>query len=279
VNGSQRPRAVSEALLAGLGSRLTERDRQIALDCYEHRVLTTEQLTRLYFTGARTARARLHTLYTLRVLDRFRPPWQRGDGSTPHHWTLDEAGAHLVAAEQGIDRRQLRWRHASALSIATSIMLTHQVEVNELFARLALEASAAGGSLTEWYGERSTRSMFAGLVTPDGYGVLTLPGLPSTHLLLELDRGTEPAERLREKAERYTQAIPRSTLRHSKPAILLAVPTHARARTAAAAVGDANAPITVAVWSAASTQSTLAIVTDAGSESDKRASRLSRQGP
>lgn len=68
------------------------------------------------------------------------------------------------------------------------------------------------------------------------------------HLLLELDRDTEPAERLHEKATRYARAIPRSALRHANPLILLAVPTTARAQTATAAVTSTGAPITVAVW-------------------------------
>jgi hypothetical protein len=34
-------------------SRLTERDRQVALDCYDHYVLTTGQLQRLHFPSVR----------------------------------------------------------------------------------------------------------------------------------------------------------------------------------------------------------------------------------
>jgi hypothetical protein len=56
-----------------LASHLTERDRNIAKDCFEFRVLTTSQITRLHFTGSRTASARLDVLYRLRVLDRFPP--------------------------------------------------------------------------------------------------------------------------------------------------------------------------------------------------------------
>jgi hypothetical protein len=263
VNENRRSGQVTEAQLARLGSRLTGRDHQIALDCYEHRVLTTEQLQRLYFSGARTARSRLQALYSLRVLDRFRPPWRRGEGSTQHHWVLDEGGAHIVAAERGIERRELRWRHAAAFAVATSAKLAHHVEVNELFTRLAQQASAAGGSLSEWYGERTTYQLLCGIATPDGYGVLNLPDLAPVHLLLELDRGTEPAERLREKAVRYSRAIPRSALRDMNPLILMVAPTAARARTARAAVAGPGPPISVAVWTPASTRSVLGIVSDA----------------
>jgi len=153
-----RPRRVSEAQIAALGGRLTERDRQIALDCYEHQVLTTEQLRRLWFPSAIAARHRLHVLYLLRVLDRFRPLAKRGEGSAPHHWTLDEAGTYIVAAEQNIERRELRWRHTTALTIATSPTLTHRIETNEFFTRLAQDARTAGGASERYLGSRGTTS-------------------------------------------------------------------------------------------------------------------------
>jgi hypothetical protein len=87
-----------------LATHLTERDRSIAFDCYEHHVLTTDQLRRLHFRGLRTTTVRLQMLYDLRVLDRFRPTAKRGEGSSPYRWILDEAGALLVADHKGIDR-------------------------------------------------------------------------------------------------------------------------------------------------------------------------------
>src|SRR5947207_6409015 len=101
---SQSPAPRGGAAFAALASRLTDRDRQIALDCYEHRVLTTEQLRRLHFRTARTARERLHELRQLRVLSSFRPPRQHGEGSAPHHWVLDDAGALIVASELELER-------------------------------------------------------------------------------------------------------------------------------------------------------------------------------
>ena len=68
-------RRMSEAEVTKLASRLTDRDRRIAFDCFEHRVLTTEQLRRLHFHGNRTTRARLGQLYLWQVLDRFRNPF------------------------------------------------------------------------------------------------------------------------------------------------------------------------------------------------------------
>src|SRR5947208_14648489 len=105
---SQSPAPRGGAALAALASRLTDRDRRIALDCFEHRVLTTEQLRRLHFHGNRTTRARLGQLYLWQVLDRFRPPWPHGEGSAPYHWVIDNGGAYLVAEQLGLEPRELR---------------------------------------------------------------------------------------------------------------------------------------------------------------------------
>ncbi len=67
------PNRLREHNIAEPPAHSTDRDRHIALDCYEHHVLRTDQLKRLHFTGLRTASARLGLLYELRVLDRFRP--------------------------------------------------------------------------------------------------------------------------------------------------------------------------------------------------------------
>src|SRR5262249_43139993 len=147
---------------------------QIAADCYEHHVLTTDQIVRLHFTGSRTARDRLSILYELRVLDRFRPLARAGEGSRPFHWVLDEAGALITADAKGIDPSELRYTHERGLRIATSTNLAHHVEANEFFTRLAVEANASGGELAEWYGVRTLTHMLAGSLVPDGYGVLLL---------------------------------------------------------------------------------------------------------
>jgi hypothetical protein len=88
---ADRPGKITFGHLVSLGSL----DRQIAVDCYDHHVLTTEQILRLHFTGLRSTTARLDILYQLRVLDRFRPSVPMGEGTAPYHWVLDEAPAVL----------------------------------------------------------------------------------------------------------------------------------------------------------------------------------------
>jgi hypothetical protein len=258
-----RPRRVGSEEILKLASHLTERDRHIAKDCFEYRVLTTSQITRLYFKGSRTASARLDILYRLRVLDRFRPSVPMGEGTAPYHWILDEAGALIVADYLGRERAELGWQHGVAASIATSQNLAHHVEVNEFFTRLATDANAAGGALSEWYGERTCHHAFNGKVVPDGWGSLSLPGCRPLHFLVELDRGSESSTRLRKKAEDYEEFLPYTSLKDLNPLVLLLVPSAKLAQTAVGAVSGCGAPIAVAVWRKDRMSSVLAVVNEA----------------
>lgn len=78
---------------------LTERDREIVLRLYDQQLLTTDQLTLLFFSSTRRAQDRLLFLYRHRVVDRFYPPSRFGAGKPQAHWLLDEAGALIVAAQ------------------------------------------------------------------------------------------------------------------------------------------------------------------------------------
>jgi Replication-relaxation len=263
---SQSPAPRGGAAFAALASRLTDRDRRIALDCYEHRVLATEQLRRLHFRAARTARERLQELRELRVLASFRPAAHPGKGSAQNHWVLDEAGALVVAAEFGLERPELRWRAQAALAIASSSKLAHQLAVNEFFTRLNEDAREAGAVLERWWGERRSRDALNGIATPDGYGRLCLPGEPALEFLLELDRGTEDQGRIKDKARRYGKALPRSELRD--PLVLLLLPSSERTTRAAESVAVSAAPIVARTWTADSVVSPLALVRDAHARVD-----------
>jgi hypothetical protein len=258
---SQSPAPRGGAALAALASRLTDRDRRIALDCYEHRVLATEQLRRLHFRAERTARERLQELRELRVLASFRPAAHAGKGSAQNHWVLDEGGALVVAAELGLERAELRWRAQAALAIASSSKLAHQLAVNEFFTRLTEDAREAGGALERWWGERRSRDALNGIATPDGYGRLRLPGERAVEFLLELDRGTEDHTRLKEKARRYAKALPRSELRD--PLVLLLLPSAERTARAAEMAAASAAPIVARTWTPEHDVSPLALVRDA----------------
>jgi hypothetical protein len=259
-SAGDRPARVRREDAQRLASELTDRDREIAEDCYEHRVLTTEQLRRLHFTETtRIATRRLSQLHTLRELDRFRPTWQRGEGSTPYHWTLDTVGAGVVAADHGLERAQLPWSRQPVETIAASATLTHLREVNEFATRLIAEVRDAGGDVPVWRGERGARELLDGIVVADSYLVLERPGDYPLHLLLELDRGTEDGGRLVTKMRRYAKAIPRSPIAATEPLVLLLVPSARRARTVRAALAGGPWPAAIDAWTTGG-ESPLAVI-------------------
>lgn len=259
MNQITRPPHVTQDHVDRAAAHLTDRDRRIALDCYEHGTLTTDQITRLHFRGERASRRRLERLYRLRVLDRFRPTRRRGEGSAPFHWVLDEVGARIAAAELGRDRDKLHWRRSDPLKVARTATLAHRLAVNEFFVRLAVEARSAGGALREWYGERTTQRLLDGIAAPDGYGVLDLPDRDPLHLLLELDRGTEPLRRIRDKVDRYAKAIPRSELADADPLVLFLAPREQRTESIRDLVGN-QIHARTAVWTGAANHAALPLV-------------------
>ena len=146
--------ARSPQLAAALAARLTARDRWLLRMQHEHKVLTTTQITQLAFGTTRAATARLTTLYQLRAIDRFRP--LAPSGSAPLHFILDEAGAAVLAAEDGITVADLGWRRDRALAIALSAQLGHTTGTNGFFTALAAAARVSGGTtvLECWWPER-----------------------------------------------------------------------------------------------------------------------------
>jgi len=188
-----------------LASRLTARDRELCRLLWEHRVLTSAQCAELVFTSAVTARHRLVILTGLRVLDRFRPPWPRGEGSAPWHYVLGPAGAAVLAAERGCTLAQLGWRRDRALGIAHSQHLAHQVGVNGFFTALAAAARRrVDAALLAWWSERRCAERWGQIIRPDGYGRWRQGGA-EVDFFLEYDRATEDLARLAAKLDGYAE--------------------------------------------------------------------------
>src|SRR6266545_367931 len=125
---SVRAPRMSAERLAELARHVTERDREIALCLYEQQLLATDQLTLLFFSSKRRAQDRLLFLYREGVLDRFYPPSRFGAGKPQAHWLLDEAGAQLVAAMLGVERKRLGWQRREDWS--SHPQLAHRLESN-----------------------------------------------------------------------------------------------------------------------------------------------------
>jgi hypothetical protein len=226
---SARQGRVTADRLTELANHLTDRDREIALALYEHRILTSSQLTLLFFSGRRRAMDRLLFLYRARVVGRFYPPRPFAHGKPQAHWLLDEAGAHIVAACLGIDRRQLAWRQRE--NWGRHPQLAHQLEVNTFITDL-IAATLPHPTLgvTQWSGPVTLRDdpgLERARLVPDAGFLLSTPS-GVVDCVLEWDRGTESGSVLKRKLRRYSKA---ATSTRQLRCLLFVVPSQRRART------------------------------------------------
>ena len=222
--------ARSPELTAALAARLTARDRWLLRMICEHRVLTVGQVADLAFGTVRAASRRMTTLYRHRAVDRFRP--LAPAGSSPMHFVLDEAGAAVLAAEDGITPAQLGYRRDRALAIALSPRLAHDTGANGIFTALAAAARASSGqaSLECWWSERRCAAAWGDHARPDGYGRWREQspggGPPAVaDFFLEYDTGTEDLPRLIAKLAGYAALAARTGI--ATP-VLFWVPSPAR---------------------------------------------------
>lgn len=199
------PRAANTAdHQAMLASRLTPRDRWIIRMLHEHRVLTSHQITALAFPSFRSGRMRMRELFQWRVVDRFQPFVTRG--TAPMHYVLAPAGASVLAAEDGLDVKDLGYRHDRAFAVAHSLRLAHIVGVNEWFTALVDRARHSNPSehiaLGAWWSETRCTRHFGDLIKPDAYGRWTTGG-GEIEFFLEYDFGTEVLAKLAGKLAGY----------------------------------------------------------------------------
>ena len=233
---------VSAERVFELARHLTGRDREIIWTLFEQQVLTTDQLALLFFSSRRRAQDRLLFLYRHRVLDRFFPPSPFGSGKPQAHWLLDEAGAILVAAQLGVERRNLGWQRRD--DWASHPQLAHRLETNR-FVTDMIAATLADRSLgvTWWFGPREAARRLAvdehlPSPRPDGAFELVCPA-GSIECCLEWDRGTETRQRLHDKLLAYLQVHEVSDYKEWAPLnLLFVVPGAGRLATLEGAVAD-----------------------------------------
>lgn len=197
---SPRTAATAENL-ARLAPRLTARDRWLTRMLHEHKVLTSAQIAAMAWPSLRSANARLRELFTWRVIDRFQP--YAAIGTAPMHYVLDAAGAAILAHEDGLDPRDLGYRHERAIGIAHSLRLAHTVGTNEFFTTLIADARRAGNRrLTTWWSEARCTRHFGDIVRPDAYARWR-EGSAGIEWFLEYDLATERPDRVAAKLPAY----------------------------------------------------------------------------
>jgi hypothetical protein len=214
-----------------LASHLTERDREIVRCLYDHQLLTTDQLELLFFSSKRRAQDRLLFLCRHRLVDRFYPPSPFGSGKPQAHWLLDEAGAILVAAMLGVERKQLGWQRRADWSSHTQ--LRHRLELNRFVTDLiAATLPDLDKGVRDWCSSRDAAELLdTDRLRPDaGFVLDTRAG--AIECCLEWDRGTETQARLETKLHGYWNAEHHLRLVEPEPRnILFVVPGGGRIET------------------------------------------------
>ncbi|MFF4778998.1 replication-relaxation family protein [Microtetraspora fusca] len=236
---------VEPAALAELAARLTERDYKI-LDCvHEHRVLTTHQIQKMFFTLPQPTRRRLGVLHRLGALARFRPWTPYGGGSSPGHWVLGRAGAAALAASRNVTVAELGYRHDTAIAICFSSRLHHQVGVNDFFADLHAHArrSAGKAEVRKWWPERRCIELWGDLARPDAYGRWT-ENSRELDFFLEHDTGTEPLTKVAAKLGDYANLAEATGI--TTP-VLIWLPGHTRETHLRELLTDVEVPVATAV--------------------------------
>jgi Resolvase, N terminal domain/Replication-relaxation len=170
-------------------------------------------------------------LYRHRLLDRFYPPSPFGAGKPQAHWLLDEAGAILVAAILGVERRRLGWQRRD--DWASHPQLRHRLELNRFVTDLiAATLRDRGLGVRAWYSSRDAAELLdTERLRPDA-GVVLDTAAGAIECWLEWDRGTETQERLEGKLHGYWNAEHHLRLLDQEPRnILFVVPGTGRIET------------------------------------------------
>ncbi|WP_229070810.1 replication-relaxation family protein [Actinoplanes sp. DH11] len=182
-------------------AHLTDRDRAVLSTLDEHRVMTTDQLTRLHFPSTRTCQNRLRALLHLGLLDRFRYA-RTGGGAYPWNWVLGLHGAWYAAGTNGYPLPTQRTHRDRILRLSTYPRLRHQLMTNEFGVRLAHAAHRDSTvRLQRWWSERTATSRFL-RIRPDAHGLWTA-GASTVGWFLECDMGTESLPTLIAKLDAY----------------------------------------------------------------------------
>lgn len=243
-----RPPRLTAEDIAEVAYRLTSRDRDLLTLVWDHRVLTTAQLTALLFPSPERARQRLNHLHRLHALLRFRP-WTP-IGSKPWHWVLGPTGAHVLAIEHGQTPSAFGYRADTATAISVSPRLGHQVGVNDFFVHLHAHARRIGDGtvLEQWWPERRCTALWGDLARPDAFGRWTQPGPDGTprtlDFFLEHDTGTETLARVARKLGGYADLAEATG---TTTPVLIWLPSSKRETNLRTMLGTPEIPVATAV--------------------------------
>ena len=191
---------------------LQPRDREIIIAIFTFRLLTREQIARLFdFHSSRRVNFRLRQLYDHQYLSRFYLPTIRGSSKAIYY--LGPKGVVVIAEELGLDANQIKRQRKSTRDLR-ELFLTHALELNDV--RIAFSQAIAKQetmSLERWISDLDCEQKYRVTVLgknlvrrfrPDGYFRFWYQNKLYSHFI-ELDRSTETHARFKKKVESYLE--------------------------------------------------------------------------
>lgn len=227
-----------------MARRLDQRDREILRSLFEHELLVTYQIKVLFFSSLRRCQEVMRELREIGLVDRDLPTERIGVGKAQGHWTITEAGVHVLAVTMRKPRSRIDWMPRDTWH-ESDRNREHLLGVNRFFVSL-VEASLRfpDHGLEKWTPEKVVESK-NNWVRHDGYGRYHHPG-GSCDFYLEYDRGTEWHDQLVSKLRGYLLMFERWTEKgeeslNQAPNLLVVVPGEKREAAFDRALKDALA--------------------------------------
>jgi hypothetical protein len=176
--------------------QFTNRDKNILIDVYSYRYLSSSQIERLHFPSKRTSQRRLQTLLELGYLKSFTTP-----NLFERIFYLDKKGAEVIASEWKTEIASLDWhRHSQPKDY---YFLKHFLAINDFqitLTRACLHSPLQLiGFIPEYIGEQTKKGYVKKYIrdsvkslshTPDAVFALQKNNKPAL-FFAEIDRGTE----------------------------------------------------------------------------------------
>ncbi len=185
--------------------------RELIWDIWEHRFLTSVQVSRLYSIQLESAGLVLDRVAQAGYLAALPRPTITSDEPNIVY-ALDQRGADEVALRLGNDREAVYWRKYHN-QVGRQYM-DHRLAVNDVRITLTAGVRGLGGDMREWVYEPPIKEWSVYdpdqlapplRLRPDAYALFTPDNvlLRSIHAFVEVDMGTESNDRFASKIRRY----------------------------------------------------------------------------
>ena len=233
-----------------VADRLSVRDWQIIEAVNEVRLLTGQQVERLFFTDLQPGRSRvasrsrvLHRLVAWRVLVPLpRRIGGAGRGSTTLAFALDSVGQRLVHERLIATDRPTRVRRPGAPGERT---VRHILAVSECYVALTELSRTSGFTLEHFQTEPACwwPNGLGGYIKPDAYALL-VSGDVCDHWWIELDLATESLPAVKKQLWAYLDFVHRGQLGPDQivPRVVIGTTIPARLKSISAMIGRLPSP-------------------------------------